>query len=157
MRSPRRQRAFLAVCVAALVAIAATRGTAHEASAAGEPGNPRQPARTVDVVMSDGADGMHFSPDRVDVRQGEQVRFVIRNAGTLAHEFFLGGADENKRHAAMMAATPDMKQDDSNAKTVAPGETATVLWRFSRKGDFEFACLIPGHYEAGKHGTVAVK
>ena len=89
---------------------------------------------------------------------GEQIRFVIRNSGALSHEFFLGGkAEENKSHAAMMASMPDMKHDDPNAKTVAPGQTATLLWRFSRKGDFEFACLVPGHYEAGMHGTVAVK
>ena len=126
-------------------------------SPAGQPGDPRTAARTVEIVMSEAPDGMRYSPDRVEVREGEQVRFVVRNSGTLAHEFFIGGAEENKRHAAMMAAMPDMKHDDPNAKTVAPGQSATLLWKFSHKGVFEFACLIPGHYEAGMHGVVIVK
>ncbi len=107
--------------------------------------------------MSEDATGMHFSPELLEVRSGEQVKFVIRNAGSVSHEFFLGTKGENKGHAAMMAAMPDMKHDDANAKTVEPGQSATLLWRFTRKGEFEFACLIPGHYEVGMHGQVAVK
>ena len=126
-------------------------------SPAGQPGDPHKEARAVEIVMSEAPDGMRYSPDRVEVRQGEQVRFTVHNSGTLAHEFFIGGAEENKRHAAMMAVMPDMKHDDPNAKTVAPGQSATLLWRFSQKGEFEFACLIPGHYEAGMHGVVIVK
>jgi uncharacterized cupredoxin-like copper-binding protein len=124
---------------------------------AGQPGDPHKAARTIGIVMSEAPAGMRYSPDRVEVREGEQVRFVVRNSGTLSHEFFIGGADENKRHAAIMAAMPDMQHDDPNAKTVAPGQSATLLWKFSHKGEFEFACLIPGHYEAGMHGVVIVK
>jgi len=57
----------------------------------------------------------------------------------------------------MMAEMPDMKHDDPNAKTLEPGQSATLAWRFSRRGEFEFACLIPGHYESGMHGVVVVK
>jgi len=52
-------------------------------SPAGEPGDPQKAARTVEIVMSEAADGMRYSPDRVEVREGEQVRFVVRNSGTL--------------------------------------------------------------------------
>ncbi len=126
-------------------------------SPAGQPGDPHKAARTVEIVMSEALVGMRYSPVRVEVREGEQVRFVVRNSGTLSHEFFIDGADENKRHAAMMAAMPDVKHDDPNAKTVAAGQAATLLWKFSHKGKFEFACLVPGHYEAGMHGVVMVK
>jgi uncharacterized cupredoxin-like copper-binding protein len=126
-------------------------------SPAGRPGDPRKVARTVEIIMSEAAAGMRYSPDRIEVREGEQVQFVVRNSGTLAHEFLIGGAEENKRHAGMMAAMPDMKHDDPNAKKVAPGQSATLLWTFSHGGEFEFACLIPGHCEAGMHDVVIVK
>ncbi|HZP70978.1 MAG TPA: cupredoxin family protein [Pseudolabrys sp.] len=124
---------------------------------AGEPGNPRRSARTVTVVMTDGDGTMRYSPDRLDVKKGEQVRFVIRNKGALRHEFTLATVDDNDKHAVLMQKYPDMEHDDPNAKTVDPGKTAEILWRFSKAGTFEFACLIPGHREAGMHGTVAVK
>ncbi len=154
MRGSMRRGALLA---AVLFAAAPVRLAAHGDSSVGEPGDPGRPARTVEVVMSEGPDGMRFTPDRVEARRGEQVRFAIRNAGQLDHEFFLGTPEANKSHAAMMAAMPDVKHRDPNAVTVGPSASATLLWRFTHKGEFEFACLIPGHYELGMHGTVAVK
>jgi uncharacterized cupredoxin-like copper-binding protein len=133
---------------------------AHEDAhgfAAGAPGDSKAQARTIEVTMSEDGSGMRFTPDRVTVHAGEQIRFVLRNEGQLAHEFVLGSRTENREHAAMMAEMPDMKHSDANAATVAPGQTASLLWRFSHKGDFEFACLIPGHYEAGMHGEAVVR
>ena len=124
---------------------------------AGQPGNPKKPARTVTVIMSDSDETMRFSPDRLNVKKGEQVRFVIQNKGELKHEFTLATVEDNNKHAVLMQKYPDMEHDDPNAKSVDPGKTAEILWRFSKSGTFEFACLIPGHREAGMHGTVAVK
>ena len=150
--------AIACTIAAALVAATAVAAAAHdEHSAAGAPGNPKLPARTVIVVMSDGDGTMKFTPDRLDVKKGEQVRFIIRNTGTLKHEFTLASVADNDKHAALMKKYPDMEHDDPNAKSVDPGKTAEILWRFSKTGTFEFACLIPGHREAGMHGTVAVK
>lgn len=132
---------------------------AHDAEhfSAGEPGDPKKSARTVMVNMSDSDGTMRFSPDRLNVKKGEQVRFVIQNKGELKHEFTLASVEDNNKHAALMQKYPDMEHDDPNAKSVDPGKTAEILWRFSKSGTFEFACLIPGHREAGMHGTVAVK
>ena len=157
MRTLILKRGLAALAAAACVAAAPALVAAHGKSTAGSPGDPTQPARTVEVVMSEDGAGMHFSPDRVDVPRGEQVKFVIRNTGSIRHEFFLGTKDDNKSHAAMMAAMPAMKHDDPNAKTVEPGQSATLLWRFTHKGEFEFACLVPGHYETGMHVLVAVR
>jgi uncharacterized cupredoxin-like copper-binding protein len=140
-----------------LVATAPARLAAHGDAAAGEPGDQAKPARTVEILMSEGPDGMRFAPDRVEARPGEQIRFTVRNVGQVDHEFVLGTAKDNKSHAAMMAAMPGMKHTDANAVTVAPGASATLVWRFTRKGDFEYACLIPGHYDLGMHGTVVVR
>lgn len=133
---------------------------AHEGAhgfPAGAPGDPKAPARTVEVTMSENDSGMAFAPNRIDVRPGEQVRFVLRNTGQLEHEFVLGTKKENAAHAKMMAEMSDMKHMDANAVTVAPGQSASLVWRFAKKGDFEFACLIPGHYEAGMHGEAEVR
>ena len=153
----RRRPAFLAAAAAVLLAAASVGVEAHGAASAGEPGDPNKPARTVEVVMSEAQDGMHFTPDRVEAHPGEQIRFSIRNAGAVDHEFFLGTPQANKAHAAMMSAMPEMKHHDPNAVTVAPGASAVLVWRFTHKGEFEFACLVPGHYESGMHGAVAVR
>ncbi|HEX2539025.1 MAG TPA: cupredoxin family protein [Pseudolabrys sp.] len=132
---------------------------AHEGEhfSAGVPGNAKKPARTVTVVMSDDEGAMKFTPDRLEVKKGEQVRFVIQNKGALKHEFMLASVKDNDKHAEMMKKFPDMEHDDPNAKSVDPGKTAEMVWRFTKTGTFEFACLIPGHREAGMHGSVTVK
>ena len=143
---------------AALLALSGA-ALAHDADhySAGVPGNAKKPARTVTVVMSDDEGAMKFTPDRLDIKKGEQVRFVIQNKGALKHEFTLASVKDNDKHADMMKKFPDMEHDDPNAKSVDPGKTAEIVWRFTKTGTFEFACLIPGHREAGMHGTVTVK
>lgn len=144
----------------AALALLAAPALAHEGAhgfSAGAPGDPKAPARTIEIAMSETDSGMAFAPGRIEVRPGEQVRFVLRNQGQLAHEFVLGSKAENAEHAKMMAEMPDMKHTDANAVTVAPGQSATLVWRFPKTGDFEFGCLIPGHYEAGMRGEAVVR
>ena len=152
------KKTISAFAVAALLATAGF-AAAHEGEhfSAGVPGNAKKPARTVTVVMSDSDGTMKFSPERLDVKKGEQVRFVIQNKGALKHEFMLASVKDNDKHAEMMKKFPDMEHDDPNAKSVDPGKTAEIVWRFTKAGTFEFACLIPGHREAGMHGMVTVK
>lgn len=155
MTSAERLRSGRFAAVAVL--FVASAALAHGAGSAGEPGVASKPARTIEIVMSETADGMRFTPDRIEARRGEQIRFAVRNAGQLEHELVLGTPEANREHAKMMAEMPDMKHSDPNAVTVAPGGSGSLVWRFTHKGDFEFACLIPGHYEAGMRGTVDVK
>ena len=153
-----------ALFLAAIVPVHAGEGPpghshSHDAKgfSAGEPGNPKNPARVVLVTMREGDGKMLFLPDKIEVKKGEQIRFVIRNNGALKHEFTLASVEDNNKHAELMKKYPDMEHDDPNAKSVDPGKSADILWRFNKTGTFEFACLIPGHREAGMHGTVAVK
>jgi len=135
-----------------------TPGHSHDGGfSAGEPGNPKRPARVVQVVMREGDGRMVFIPDRVEVKRGEQIRFVLRNKGELEHEFVLATREENLKHAEEMKKNPDMEHDDPNAKRVKPGKKDELVWRFTKRGTFEFGCLIPGHREAGMLGTVVVK
>lgn len=130
----------------------------HGASfSAGKPGDPRKPTRVIEVRMAEGDGRMLFAPDRIEIRKGEQIRFVLRNDGALEHEFVLASTADNLVHAEAMKNAPEMAHDEPNAKRLAPGKTAEVVWRFTRAGRFEYGCLIPGHREAGMTGTVVVK
>lgn len=109
--------------------------------------------RTIPIVMSD---DMRFSPDRIEVKLGETVRFTHRNVGKVMHEMVIGTPAALAEHAALMEKFPDMEHDEPWMAHVAPGGTGEIVWRFNRAGAFEFACLIPGHYQAGMRGSIAV-
>jgi uncharacterized cupredoxin-like copper-binding protein len=127
------------------------------AYAAGEPGDPRKPFRTVEIVMRDEAGAMSYTPDRLTVKRGEQVRFVLKNAGVVDHEFLIDTVENNAQHKHEMEKNPDMQHEEPNGARLKPGEQREILWRFSKAGTFEFACLLPGHYESGMKGVVAIK
>jgi uncharacterized cupredoxin-like copper-binding protein len=152
--------ALLMLAASALPAFAAPGAAGHshaDGFSAGEPGNPNKPARVVQVTMRESDGKMLFVPDRVEVKRGEQIRFVLANSGELEHEFVLATTAENLKHAEEMKKNPDMEHDDPNAKRVAPKKKNEIVWRFTKTGQFEFGCLIPGHREAGMTGTVSVK
>ena len=151
------QKTMPIAIVVALTVASAGPALAHEFFSAGEPGNPKKPARVVEVTMTEAGGKMLYMPDRVTVKRGEQIRFVLRNVGELDHEFVLASTADNLKHAELMKKYPDMEHDDPNGKTLKPKGAAEILWRFSRRGEFEFACLIPGHREAGMLGIVVVK
>ncbi|HVG50893.1 MAG TPA: plastocyanin/azurin family copper-binding protein, partial [Xanthobacteraceae bacterium] len=84
-------------------------------------------------------------------------RFILRNNGALDHEFLLASAEDNLKHADAMRKNLDMAHSEANARQIKPGKTDEIVWRFTNAGEFEFACLIPGHREAGMLGKVVVK
>ena len=88
---------------------------------------------------------------------GEQVRFVLQNGGEEDHEFVLATVTENRKHAEVMKKHPDMEHDDPNARRVMPYGNGELVWRFTKRGEFEFACLVPGHYDKGMFGKIIVK
>lgn len=120
-------------------------GIAADASAA---------QRTITIDMGD---NMRFKPDVIDVREGETVRLAIRNRGKLLHELVIGTQDELDAHAALMVKFPDMQHDEPYMAHVDPGKRGDIVWTFNRPGEFKFACLIAGHYQAGMVGTVRVR
>jgi len=116
-------------------------------------GDARAARRTIQVGMND---AMRFTPDRVEVRQGETVRIVVRNTGKVMHEFVIGNRQELAAHAELTMRFPDMEHDEPYMAHVPPGRTGEIVWTFNRAGDFEFACLIAGHFQAGMRGTIKV-
>jgi uncharacterized cupredoxin-like copper-binding protein len=116
-------------------------------------GDARTVKRTIEVGM---ADNMRFTPERIEVRQGETVKFVVRNTGKVMHEFVIGTKAENAKHAELMVKFPNMEHDEPYMAHVPPGKTGEIVWTFNRAGEFEFACLIAGHYQGGMVGTIKV-
>ncbi|WP_425259437.1 cupredoxin domain-containing protein [Rubrivivax sp. RP6-9] len=116
-------------------------------------GDARAARRSIVVSMGD---DMRFRPDRIELRQGETVRFEVRNTGKLLHEFVIGTREELDAHAALMLKFPNMEHDEPYMAHVDPGKTGEIVWNFNRAGTFEFACLIAGHYQAGMVGTIVV-
>jgi uncharacterized cupredoxin-like copper-binding protein len=99
---------------------------------------------------------MRFKPAIVRVKKGETVRFKVKNSGQLKHEFVLGTEKELKEHYQLMLKNPEMEHEEPNMITLAGGKAGEVIWHFSRPGKVEFACLQPGHYDAGMKGAVSV-
>jgi uncharacterized cupredoxin-like copper-binding protein len=131
---------------------AATHHHDHD-EAIGSAGDPAKVSRTVKVDMTD---NMRFTPASVDVKQGETIRFVVRNSGQLKHEFVLGTDEALKAHGELMKKFPEMEHSDPNQVTLQPGKTGEVVWRFTEAGKVAFACLQPGHFDAGMRGMVTV-
>jgi len=116
-------------------------------------GDAKAVTRTIEVRMTD---NMRFAPDRIELKQGETIRLVHKNNGKILHEFVLGTKQELDEHAALMAKFPDMEHDEPYMAHVAAGKTGEIVWTFNQEGEFDFACLIPGHYQAGMVGKIRV-
>jgi uncharacterized cupredoxin-like copper-binding protein len=124
-----------------------------EQKAWGIAGDAKKVSRTVTLKMTD---NMRFTPDRVEVKLGETIRFVIVNEGKMLHEMVIGTKKELDEHAALMLKFPGMEHDEPYMAHVDPGKKGEIVWTFNRAGEFDFACLIAGHYQAGMVGKILV-
>jgi uncharacterized cupredoxin-like copper-binding protein len=147
-----RKHVLILFAVIALSTSTAQASPGH-ASAPGKPGDPAKTDRTIEIATSD---DMRFSPSEIRVKRGQTIRFKVVNGGQMKHEMVLGTLAELKEHAALMRKFPEMEHDDPNAVTVEPGKTGELVWLFTRTGNFDFACLVPGHFEAGMRGRIRV-
>jgi uncharacterized cupredoxin-like copper-binding protein len=100
---------------------------------------------------------LHLMPGDIEVKRGETVRFIVRNDGKVMHEMVIGRMKELKEHAELMRKFPGMEHDEPYMAHVAPGKEGEIVWQFTRAGEFHYACLIPGHMEAGMIAKITVK
>ena len=102
-------------------------------------------------------DGMRFAPSSIDVKQGETDRFVVTNSGKLKHELVLGTEKELKEHYEVDEEEP--RRWNTTTRTChlrRRARPARSIWQFTKAGKVDFACLQPGHYDAGMKGAVNV-
>ncbi len=126
---------------------------AAEATDFGKPGKAAAVTRTIEISMGD---DMRFQPEKIAIKQGEVIRFKLKNTGKVPHEMILGTADEIQEHADMMKQMPNMQHHDANMIRLQPDQNGEIIWNFDLGGDFQFVCLMPGHREAGMKGDIHV-
>ncbi|KXO14367.1 Copper tolerance protein [Moritella sp. JT01] len=122
-------------------------------SASGQPGKAADITRTIDITMND---NMRFTPSQFHVNAGETVRFFVKNAGRISHELVIGSAEALEEHAKMMRDMPGMDHVENNMLSLGPGQRGGLIWQFTQTGYVDFACLLPGHREAGMKGKIMV-
>jgi uncharacterized cupredoxin-like copper-binding protein len=162
---------FRTTAVAAMLALAAgaawSHGGSHENKPAakatqinaeqhafGRAGDPKKASRTIEVGMDD---TMHFTPGDLVLKRGDTIKFVVRNEGRIMHEMVIGTMKELKEHAELMRKFPNMEHDEPYMAHVQPGKRDEIVWQFTHAGEFFYACLIPGHLEAGMIAKITVK
>jgi uncharacterized cupredoxin-like copper-binding protein len=168
-------RAITVAASVSLFSLQAAAGPGHGSGMApnGQAGKASEVSRTIEVVMYDN----YYEPESISVKAGETIRFKIKNAGELVHEFNIGTAamhaDHQKEMMMMMQhnvllpdridrkAAAQMQKDmghgmhnDPNSVLLEPGKSGEVIWAFPKDGDvaLEYGCNVPGHYESGMHG-----
>jgi uncharacterized cupredoxin-like copper-binding protein len=124
-----------------------------EADVIGKPGKASNVSRTINVDMTD---AMRFTPASIDAKQGETIKFIVKNSGKIKHEMTLGSMKDLKEHAELMKKHPGMVHDEPNTASLAPGNTGEIVWQFTTAGKVDFACLEAGHFDAGMKGLVNV-
>ncbi len=134
------------------------KGAAYNAATAeqmpfGIAGDPKRATRHIKLTMGD---DMRFTPDTLQVKQGETVRLSVTNGGKILHEIVLGNDKGLKQYAELMRKHPDTAHAAPYMLHVAAGEAGELVWRFNKAGQFDFACLLPGHFEAGMRGKIIV-
>ena len=125
----------------------------HDDTAIGKPGVAAKVTRTITVDMTD---DMKFHSSEIAAKQGETIRFIAKNSGKVKHEMVLGTQKDLKDHYEVMKKNPEMEHADANMVTVAPGKSGEIIWQFTKTGKVDFACLQPGHFDAGMKGLVNV-
>ena len=143
----------LAASGAAFASGSHTGGHDGDETAIGKPGVAAKASRTITIEMSD---NMRYTPSNIQVKQGETVRFIVKNAGQVKHELSLGTEKELLEHLEQMKKFPDMEHDEPSKVTLQPGKQGDIVWQFTKAGAVNFACLMPGHYEAGMKGAIKV-
>src|SRR5688500_5269361 len=124
----------------------------------GSPGDPSKVSRTIEITAVEN----RFKPSEINVKQGETIKFVVKNNGKKKHEMMLGTPDEIDEHGKMMKKNPDMEhRGHPNMVTVNPGETGELVWHFTDAGTVSFACPLPGHFKGmnfpGMTGIITVE
>ena len=128
--------------------------SAENAGAVGKPVKSKKFDRIINITMND---QMKFQPENISIKKGETIKFVVKNVGKVDHEIVMGSPEELKEHAEMMKQMPGMKHADANQLVLAPNKSGSMMWKFLSAGIIEYACLQPGHNEAGMNGKITIE
>lgn len=141
----KRVTVFFSIMMFGVVSVAA--GLNHEQNGAtradiGKPGDSVNVTRTIEIRAIDN----RFLPSRINVMQGETVKFIIKNEGMRRHEMVIDTLENLKEHAKMTRSNPGLVREDPNYINLLPGEQKELIWHFTESGSVDFACGYPGHF-----------
>ena len=147
----------LALLLAMALAALTTTSALADVTELGKAGKKKDAKRTIQITMNETADGkMAFFPGKLDFKEGETVILSFTNTGKTDHEFVMDSDENVQKHREVMKKNPDMVHADDNTIRVEPGKKGVIIWKFAKAGEYKFACMIPGHYEAGMSGPLKV-
>ena len=170
-------KSFTRLAIAMLIATATLPAMAAERSASSFPfGHPGE-AQNVTRVIAIKAGDMFFDPKVITVRVGDTVKFVVTNVGKVRHELALGDQAEQEKQEREMQAMQNMSMqgtemkdmggvsmkgmhmmdNDPNSLSLAPGQSRSLIWVFTKAGSVEYGCHEPGHFAAGMVGTITIE
>lgn len=109
----------------------------------GKPGEADKVSHTIKLTQVDNM----FLPAEVRVKEGETIRFVIKNGGNHKHEMLIGSMAELKKAANMRRMYPDKEHAEAHLVQLEPGEQKELIWQFTTAGTVDFACPLPGHFK----------
>ena len=119
----------------------------------GRQGDPRQITRTIKLDMSD---NMRLTPTDLNIKQGETIKFVLKNAAKSPIGIALGTATEQKERTAMLKQFPKMEMNQPNQVQAKPGEAGELIWQFTKAGEFNFGCAAAACVSAGVSAKILV-
>lgn len=123
-----------------LLASVLTLGLAAACSDSGGFGSP-QP---VDITLSE----FKIEAPLATFSKGAPYRFQIKNIGSVGHEWMIMPKDERDHMKSLVGI---------GQERLGPGVSANRQFTFPQAGAFEFACHLPGHYEAGMRLDIVVQ
>ncbi len=147
----------LALPLAMAFAALTTTSALADQTELGDSGNKKDAKRTIQITMKENDDGkMAFFPGKMEFKEGETVILSFSNTGKVEHEFVMDTDSNVQTHRELMKKNPDMVHADGNTIRLEPGKKGQIIWKFAKAGEYKFACMIPGHYEAGMNGPIVV-
>jgi uncharacterized cupredoxin-like copper-binding protein len=118
--------------------------------------SPPPSVRIVELSM----DGMRFTPERVEVRLHDTVRFMVSNPEDIPHEVFIGSEAEQLVHRAAHASIAPQEQADvphyGYGTYIPAWGTGQFEYRFDASDEVMIGCHLPGHWEAGMKALIVV-
>ena len=112
------------------------------------------PASTqIEVTLTD---ALKIEPGAITVPAGVPVTFVVTNAGSIEHEFYLGDEAAQAAHEEEMKSMGGMTHDEPEGISVPAGETKQLTYTFDTPGTTLAGCHLPGHYAGGMKAEITV-
>jgi uncharacterized cupredoxin-like copper-binding protein len=110
----------------------------------------------VNITLTD----FGISSSMTDFKVGTPYHFTVTNKGAVPHEIYIMPSETGTMTPDQIQALKASGLDSISADELSPGATKTMDYTFTKAypaGTMEFACHLPGHYEAGMHLPITVQ